>query len=65
MRFKGWTIDQLIHFLKEIQHAPTDRFDPHCVQVVRGEIFIENGEQTTKVERSAFEITIVGKTEER
>lgn len=64
MKFKGWTIDQLIFFLKQIQHEHPGRFDPHCVPVVRGEIFLENGEQITKAERSAYEITIVEKTEE-
>ena len=44
MKFKDWTIDSLIEYLKEAKHAPEDVLDCHCVARVSGEIFIRNGE---------------------
>lgn len=45
MRFRNWTLDELIEYLKDMKSAPADRLDYHCVPRVRGEIFVENGER--------------------
>ena len=44
MKFSGWTIDQLINYLKSLKSAPNDRLDYRRVPRCRGEIFVENGE---------------------
>ena len=45
MRFRNWTLDELIEYLKAMKSDPADRLDYHCVPRVRGKIFVENGER--------------------
>ena len=35
MRFRNWTLDELIEYLKAMKSAPADRLDYHCVPRVR------------------------------
>ena len=48
MKFKNWTIDDLIDYLKQMKSAPKDRLDCHKVPRVSGEIDIVNGEPIDK-----------------
>ena len=44
MKFRNWTLDALIEYLKEVKHAPPEFLDYRTVPRISGEIHIANGE---------------------
>lgn len=48
MKISRWSIDDLIEYLQQMKSAPKDRLSDSGAATVRGEIFIENGEEVSE-----------------
>ena len=56
MKFKNWTLDNLIEYLESLKSAPSECLDYHCITRCNGEINVFNGERKDGKEAADIQV---------